>query len=251
MNTPILLDTFSMIRVLNDDEIDPKARRSLIEQELETRGHVYASPISAWEMGHWQNRNELITAGLLMEKLSGVSALLWAQMSADLFYAASVLPASPPDDICARIIIATAREQDMTIITNNSEILDYGRTGHVRCQPLLNEKGEREIMTDLKQEFEKAMFNIYKQCEKFNYRPTIFLNMLHEKGAVETARALIISKHPSEGYSRLYEEGRLDLSVEALLVENEKFHSTELFPDIDELLQAARNRLRQYEYQPQ
>jgi PIN domain nuclease of toxin-antitoxin system len=43
------------------------------------------------------------------------------------------LPGKPPNDPADRIIIATARESDMTIVTRDRLILDYARAGHVRA----------------------------------------------------------------------------------------------------------------------
>ena len=104
-------------------------------------------------------------------------------------------------------------------------------------------------MTELEKEFEQAMRNIYTQCsEELNYQPTIFLNMVNKDGAVRTARTLIMKSQPSDGYVRLWEEGRLGLTVEATLVKNKQFHTTELFPDIEELLKKAKRRLKEYKY---
>ncbi|MGI9392250.1 MAG: type II toxin-antitoxin system VapC family toxin [Parvibaculales bacterium] len=134
MTPPLLLDSCALIWVLNGDDIKPAARAQ-IEQELEERRQIYASPISAWELGLLQSRNKLITAGPLMEKLSELSALAWADMSPEVLYASSFLPATPPNDPGDRIIITTARELDMTIVTRDRQILDYGQSGHVRCLP--------------------------------------------------------------------------------------------------------------------
>jgi PIN domain nuclease of toxin-antitoxin system len=43
------------------------------------------------------------------------------------------LPGSPPDDPADRIIIATARDRDMIVVTRDRRILDYSRAGHVRA----------------------------------------------------------------------------------------------------------------------
>ena len=44
--------------------------------------------------------------------------------------------------------------------------------------------------------------------------------MLHDIGAVQTAWQLINASQPSEGYTRLWELKRLDLSVEAVVHDN-------------------------------
>ena len=54
--------------------------------------------------------------------------------------------------------------------------------------------------------------------KKINYTPTRFNQMLAEHGGVETARRLIHSEVPSQGFGVLWEHQRLDLSVEAIAI---------------------------------
>lgn len=53
-------------------------------------------------------------------------------VSAEIFIASSVLPQLAHKDPIDRILIATAREHDLTIITRDRAILAYGAAGHVR-----------------------------------------------------------------------------------------------------------------------
>jgi hypothetical protein len=100
-------------------------------------------------------------------------------------------------------------------------------------------------MADLEKAFDQAMFDIYRRADtEIGYRPTIFLDMLYKRGGVSTAKALITAAKPSDGYTRLYEKGRLDLTVEAVVIDDAKWHP--LFTP-DELAQ-ARRRLKAYGY---
>jgi hypothetical protein len=100
---------------------------------------------------------------------------------------------------------------------------------------------------DLAKQFDQAMFDIYRRADtELGYRPTIFLNMLYDKGGVQTAKYLINTPKPSDGYTRLYEAGRLDLTVEAVVTDNTKWHH--FFTD--EELNKAQRRLKQYGYHP-
>ncbi len=70
-------------------------------------------------------------------------------------------------------------------------------------------------------DFEKAMHQIYVRAKKeAGYNATIFLRMLDDRHGLGTAKYLINSSQVSDGYTHLYERGRLDLTVEALVVEN-------------------------------
>lgn len=100
-------------------------------------------------------------------------------------------------------------------------------------------------MTDLSKQFDMAMLGIYQRAKaEAGYSATIFFRMLSERGGLATASYLINSPTPSDGYTHLYERGRLDLSVEALVVENTRWHG--LFTD--EELAKANRRLRDYGY---
>ena len=99
-------------------------------------------------------------------------------------------------------------------------------------------------MTDVERRFSEAMFAICREAKYIGYTPSIFLRMLHEKGALETARQLINTAQPSYGYTRLWELRRLDLSVEAVVHDNAEWHG--LFTQ-DELQRCA-NRLTDYGY---
>ncbi len=102
-------------------------------------------------------------------------------------------------------------------------------------------------MTDLERQFTEAMFNIYRKAKsEARYNATIFLQMVTDNGGLITAKTLINSTQPSNGYTELYLRKRLDLTVEALVVENGRWHS--LFSD--EELQRARRRLAEYNYVP-
>lgn len=61
------------------------------------------------------------------------SAITTATLSHDLLIESCSLPDYLPGDPADRIIIATAREFGMTIVTRDRPILDYARLGHVRA----------------------------------------------------------------------------------------------------------------------
>lgn len=64
-----------------------------------------------------------------------------------------------------------------------------------------------------------------------------------EKGGVEAARSLILKDGGTDGFAKLWELGRLDLSVEALVLKDEY---KELFTDHER--EACRYRLKEYNY---
>jgi hypothetical protein len=94
-------------------------------------------------------------------------------------------------------------------------------------------------------QFDEEMLGIYQRAlSEAHYKATRFLSMLSEHGGLETARILIHSPAVSEGYTALWQRGRLDLTVEAVIIDYPKWHS--LFTE--EELGICRKRLSDYEY---
>lgn len=103
-------------------------------------------------------------------------------------------------------------------------------------------------MVDLKAQFDQAMLTVYQRArDEAHYNAVIFLQMLTDKGGQLTAKTLINASKPSDGYTALWERGRLDLTVEAVVVENAHWHS--LFTP--EEIERARRRLSEYGYDAQ
>jgi hypothetical protein len=94
-------------------------------------------------------------------------------------------------------------------------------------------------------DFDLEMLGIYQRAHaEANYNATRFLQMLHEHRGLETARILLHSPNVSEGYTALWNRNRLDLTVEAVIHDNPRWHP--LFTE-DELAICVK-RLQDYGY---
>ncbi len=101
-------------------------------------------------------------------------------------------------------------------------------------------------MSELEMQFHKAMIQVYDDAKQYcHYNATYFLQMLGERGGLATAKYLITTESPSEGFTRLWECRHLDLTVEAVAL-NPIYRA--LFTE--EELRLARERLKQYGYEP-
>lgn len=68
-------------------------------------------------------------------------------------------------------------------------------------------------------EFTEAMLDICRQAKRIGYRPGRFQQMILDKGGLRTAQDLLVrSRASAEGFTTLWELGRLDLSMEALVL---------------------------------
>jgi len=94
----------------------------------------------------------------------------------------------------------------------------------------------------LERDFHRRMIEIYVAAKsEARYNATRFLTMVNEHGGLETARILLRGSSVSEGYTALWERQRLDLTVEAVILED-RWHA--LFTPAER--QIAVRRLKEY-----
>ena len=97
---------------------------------------VLVSPITAWERGLLAAKGKIaspITPHRWFELLLSQHGVELAEMSIDILIDSSFLPGQPQGDATDRIIIATARALELTVVTRDRAILDYAALGHVRA----------------------------------------------------------------------------------------------------------------------
>jgi PIN domain nuclease of toxin-antitoxin system len=126
----VLLDTHTVLWLMNGDALADEALNAINEAGNAT----FVSPISAWEIATLvrKNRIALTTAPLRwFENMLGTGVEL-ALLSPEVLVGSVLLPGSPPSDPADRMLIETARQEDLTLITRDRSILDYGELGHVR-----------------------------------------------------------------------------------------------------------------------
>lgn len=120
---------------------------------------------------------------------------------------------------------------------------EVGSVDAVRPTELGEEAATQETSPgDLVLQFHREMEGLYRRIvSETSYKPSRFLSMINQQGGVETARQLAGAPNPSEGFTVLWELGRLDLSVEALVTRDE-FRG--LFTD--DVIERAESRLEDH-----
>ena len=93
---------------------------------------------------------------------------------------------------------------------------------------------------NLEEMFDSEMLRLYEKQRQVMRDPIRFSGMLMDRGGLATAIQMLDRPTPGEGFIELWEVGRLDLSVEALVL---KEPWCCLFAD--EQLAVARSRLEQ------
>ena len=99
----------------------------------------------------------------------------------------------------------------------------------------------------LQDEFDARMQSLYLSGKREGrYSAPLFAQLLKEHGGLETARRFIHSADYAAGFTKLWERERLDLTVEAVILQEPKWHP--LFTE--EEIEVCRKRLRHYGYPP-
>src|ERR1019366_3032169 len=100
----------------------------------------------------------------------------------------------------------------------------------------------------LEDDFDKRMQEVYRAGKiEARYSAPLFASKLRELGGLETAPRFIHSPGVAPGFTSLWERKRLDLTVEAVILEETKRHP--LFTA--EEIEICRKRLRGYGYPPE
>ena len=76
-------------------------------------------------------------------------------------------------------------------------------------------------MEPLAEQFEQRLRESIRLCIALGYRPSVFIDMMERYDGVQTAKRLIAAGDIQSGFRRLAEMGRLDLSMEQIMLEPE------------------------------
>lgn len=127
-----LLDTCAVLRVAQGIEIKPDTRKAIANASK-----LHISPITAWEIANLVRKSRIALTmpaarwfRSAVEKLDADTP----DLTVDVLTQSCDLPGTPPNDPADRIIIATARETSLEIVTRDAAILAYSRAGHVRSR---------------------------------------------------------------------------------------------------------------------
>jgi PIN domain nuclease of toxin-antitoxin system len=125
----LLLDTCAVLWLAEGIELAADARKAV------AKGKLNVSPISVWEIANLARKNRIVlampVAKWFRETLDKMEAAM-PELTVEVLAGSCELPGSPPSDPADRIIIATAREASMVLLTRDNAILAYSRAGYVR-----------------------------------------------------------------------------------------------------------------------
>ncbi|MGE6740695.1 type II toxin-antitoxin system VapC family toxin [Allorhizobium pseudoryzae] len=134
MHSGFLLDTCFVIWMSQQEELAPPSLLALAESRL-NNVPVFVSSATAWELAM------LLSKGRIRETREAEDwyrdylrggGFAEQQVTSAIFITSCFLPQPIHKDPIDRILIATARTYDLTIITRDRAILAYGAAGHVK-----------------------------------------------------------------------------------------------------------------------
>jgi PIN domain nuclease of toxin-antitoxin system len=125
----LLLDTCAVLWLAQGAELADEARKAISECK------IGISPITVWEIANLVRKKRIILTMPVVNWFRQTADMIEATMpelTVDILAGSCELPGSPPSDPADRIIISTAREGRMVLVTRDKRILDYSHTGYVQ-----------------------------------------------------------------------------------------------------------------------
>lgn len=132
--THVLLDTHVLVWMLAGDERLSREARQLIENASYEDGADVCA-ISLWEVSMLAEKGRLPLfrdVGAWVESVATHPALNIVPLAPEIAVASTRLPGELHRDPADRMIVATARTVNATLVTADRALLEYGAQGHVR-----------------------------------------------------------------------------------------------------------------------
>jgi PIN domain nuclease of toxin-antitoxin system len=132
----LLLDTCALIWMVLEE---PFAATALVAIERAAAvGAALVSPVSAWEVGLLATRRRQSLSFrpdpvTWFDRLLSRPGIRPIPLPHRVAVQAALLPGALHGDPADRLLIATARELDVPIVTRDQRILDYAAQGHVQA----------------------------------------------------------------------------------------------------------------------
>ena len=134
----LLLDTHTWLWM---QDADPRIGRSVVRLIDHARAQmsVYVSAISVWEIGNLEQAGRVVLNAPIEEWLAlgyGPGLLQLIEVESKIACASTRLPGNIHRDPADRILAATARLHNLTLMTNDRQLLAYAKQGHLKARPL-------------------------------------------------------------------------------------------------------------------
>ena len=132
-----LLDThyWLWLQTGNVDRLPPTARDELLS--LQRSRSLYLSDVSVWELARLiadDHMNVGMSVDQFLNETTTQGGLQLLSLTSKILIESTRLPGDIHRDPSDRILIATAREHGLTLITRDKDILKYAARGHLNAR---------------------------------------------------------------------------------------------------------------------
>jgi PIN domain nuclease of toxin-antitoxin system len=134
---PLLLDTHVWIWLVHGED---RIAQDMLERILTAAGAgaMGISVMSLWELGLLDAKGRInlsMSCGAWVRTALDRSRAVTVPLTPAAAIGCHQLPGWPHSDPVDRILVATARNEGMTLVTRDRAILDYAAQGHIRALP--------------------------------------------------------------------------------------------------------------------
>jgi PIN domain nuclease of toxin-antitoxin system len=134
--TGFLLDTHYWLwfQIGNAQRLNPAARDEL--SDMQARRDLYLSAVSVWEVARLAADGHIDlgeSVDRFLETGTREGGLQLVPLSTRVLIESTRLPGDLHRDPSDRLLVATAREHGLTLVTRDGELLRYSRKGHIRA----------------------------------------------------------------------------------------------------------------------
>lgn len=131
----LILDTHTWVWFIQGSEKLKAHTIKMIESAIQTRT-LYVAAISQWELAMLINKSRIILNEPALNWIQNAMQSLNLKilpLTADIAIESTELPGDFHGDPADRMIVASARIHQLTILTRDAKILEYAKEKHVRA----------------------------------------------------------------------------------------------------------------------
>ena len=134
-DTGLVIDTHVWLWIESDPDRLSEPARSRIEQAARV-GKLWVSVMSVWEIGMLVAKDRIrlsMPVDEWVRQASGTPGMQMLGVIPEIALESTRLPDAPHGDPVDRLLMASARVHNLTLLTADEKILAYARQGHLKA----------------------------------------------------------------------------------------------------------------------
>jgi PIN domain nuclease of toxin-antitoxin system len=130
----ILLDTCACLWLTRGEPMS-RASRQAIRRAQAGHAGIYVSAVTAWEVATLVSKGRyrlFVSPQVWFARLLALAGVRLATLTPEILIDSAFLPGTPPKDPADRMIVATARQHGLTVISRDRKLIAYAEQDHLR-----------------------------------------------------------------------------------------------------------------------